>query len=58
LGDVPSPERPPPGCHYHPRCSARLDSCSREDPPVVDFTDGICRCVLAGAEREAAAHAA
>ena len=58
LGDVPSPERPPPGCHYHPRCSVRLESCSREDPPLVDFTDGICRCVLAGAEREAKANAA
>jgi peptide/nickel transport system ATP-binding protein len=58
LGDVPSPERPPPGCHYHPRCTARLESCSREDPPVVAFTDGICRCVLAGAEREAKANAA
>jgi len=30
LGDVPSPERPPPGCHYHPRCISRLESCSRE----------------------------
>jgi peptide/nickel transport system ATP-binding protein len=58
LGDVPSPERPPPGCHYHPRCSARIESCSREDPPVVAFADGICRCVLAGAEREAATPAA
>ena len=47
LGDVPSPERPPPGCHYHPRCSVRLESCSRDDPPVVAFADGVCRCVLA-----------
>ena len=58
LGDVPSPERPPPGCHYHPRCAARLESCSRQDPPVVAFADGICRCVLAGAEPEAATPAA
>jgi len=58
LGDVPSPERPPSGCHYHPRCSVRLESCGREDPPVVAFADGICRCVLAGAERRAATHAA
>jgi peptide/nickel transport system ATP-binding protein len=47
LGDVPSPERPPPGCHYHPRCPVRLADCSREDPPVVEFADGMCRCVLA-----------
>ena len=47
LGDVPSPERPPPGCHYHPRCPVRLESCEREDPPVVVLADGMCRCVLA-----------
>src|SRR5581483_5414898 len=53
LGDVPSPERPPPGCHYHPRCAVRLESCSRDDPPAVEFADGICRCILAVQEREA-----
>jgi peptide/nickel transport system ATP-binding protein len=47
LGDVPSPDNPPPGCHYHPRCSVRLEVCSREDPPVVQFADGMSRCVLA-----------
>jgi peptide/nickel transport system ATP-binding protein len=46
LGDVPSPERPPPGCHYHPRCRLRLERCSREDPPVVNFLDGNARCFL------------
>jgi peptide/nickel transport system ATP-binding protein len=58
LGDVPSPARPPPGCHYHPRCSVRLESCSRDDPPVVTFADGICRCVLARDDRHAQVHAA
>jgi peptide/nickel transport system ATP-binding protein len=52
LGDVPSPAKPPPGCHYHPRCAVRLPACSREDPPVVQFADGLCRCVLAAAERD------
>jgi oligopeptide/dipeptide ABC transporter ATP-binding protein len=52
LGDVPSPDNPPPGCHYHPRCPVRLDTCSRDDPPVVEFADGMSRCVLA---REATA---
>ncbi len=47
LGDVPSPENPPPGCHYHPRCAVRLAQCSRDDPPVVTFPDGMSRCVLA-----------
>src|SRR5262249_32854933 len=46
LGDAPSPERPPPGCHYHPRCRMRLERCSREDPPVVNFLDGNARCFL------------
>jgi peptide/nickel transport system ATP-binding protein len=47
MGDVPSPEHQPSGCHYHPRCVMRLDVCSREDPPVVTFADGMSRCVLA-----------
>jgi peptide/nickel transport system ATP-binding protein len=46
LGDVPSPANPPSGCHYHPRCAVRLPECSVEDPPVVDFADGMCRCLL------------
>jgi peptide/nickel transport system ATP-binding protein len=49
LGDVPSPERPPPGCHYHPRCAVRQERCAVDDPPVVEFADGMCRCVLARA---------
>jgi peptide/nickel transport system ATP-binding protein len=53
LGDVPSPANPPPGCHYHPRCAARLPECSQEEPPVVTLADGMCRCVLASAEHEA-----
>jgi peptide/nickel transport system ATP-binding protein len=58
LGDVPSPERPPPGCHYHPRCISRLDSCSRDDPPVVEFADGMSRCILSLEERRASTEAA
>jgi peptide/nickel transport system ATP-binding protein len=51
LGDVPSPEKPPSGCHYHPRCTVRLPTCSTEDPPVVEFADGMSRCVLARQEQ-------
>jgi peptide/nickel transport system ATP-binding protein len=47
LGDVPSPEKPPPGCRYHPRCAVRLPVCSRQEPPVVELADGMSRCVLA-----------
>ena len=50
----PRPSAPPPGCHFHPRCAVRLESCSREDPPVVAFADGICRCVLVADDRSAA----
>jgi peptide/nickel transport system ATP-binding protein len=53
LGDVPSPDNPPPGCHYHPRCAQRLPVCFREDPPVVEFADGMSRCVLAHNETSA-----
>jgi peptide/nickel transport system ATP-binding protein len=53
LGDVPSPDNPPSGCHYHPRCAVRRPVCSREDPPVVEFPDGMSRCVLARNETRA-----
>ncbi len=46
LGDVPSPARPPSGCHYHPRCPVRLGRCDRDVPPEVNFADGMSRCFL------------
>lgn len=55
LGDVPSPEHPPPGCLYHPRCGVRLPECSLEEPPVVRFPDGMSRCVLARQDSDAPA---
>ncbi len=40
-GDVPSPIRPPGGCHFHTRCPiAQLPLCSREAPPLKDIGDG------------------
>ena len=33
-GDVPSPLNPPPGCHFHPRCSHAIDECSRSVPAL------------------------
>jgi oligopeptide/dipeptide ABC transporter ATP-binding protein len=35
-GDVPSPLRPPPGCHLHLRCPHAVDRCRRERPPLAD----------------------
>lgn len=34
-GDVPSPINPPSGCHFHPRCSQRMDRCDKESPPLI-----------------------
>ncbi|GJM40019.1 MAG: ABC transporter ATP-binding protein [Ardenticatenaceae bacterium] len=31
-GDVPSPDNPPPGCRFHPRCMHATDICRKEDP--------------------------
>lgn len=31
-GEVPSPQNPPPGCHFHPRCPVAMDRCSVEVP--------------------------
>jgi oligopeptide/dipeptide ABC transporter ATP-binding protein len=31
-GDVPSPINPPPGCHFHPRCSRASARCLNEVP--------------------------
>jgi len=36
-GDVPSPSRPPPGCHFHTRCSARQETCAVSAPGLVDI---------------------
>jgi oligopeptide transport system ATP-binding protein len=33
-GDVPSPINPPSGCHFHPRCPAKMDICSKERPTL------------------------
>jgi oligopeptide/dipeptide ABC transporter ATP-binding protein len=33
-GDVPSPVRPPSGCHFHPRCRYAAARCSVESPEL------------------------
>ena len=35
-GDVQSPVRPPPGCHFHTRCPYAVDRCRSETPPLAE----------------------
>ena len=40
-GDVPSPIRPPPGCHFHTRCPiAQKGLCDKEKPPLRESRPG------------------
>ncbi|MDP3616992.1 MAG: ATP-binding cassette domain-containing protein, partial [Rhodoferax sp.] len=40
-GDVPSPIKPPSGCHFHTRCPmAQKDLCRTESPPLKQSSDG------------------
>jgi len=47
-GDVPSPVRPPPGCHFHPRCPNVMDRCRQGYPPEFRPGGGArgCACWL------------
>lgn len=33
-GEVPSPVSPPPGCHFHPRCSLATEECRTTEPSL------------------------
>jgi oligopeptide/dipeptide ABC transporter ATP-binding protein len=39
-GDVPSPMKPPPGCHFHPRCPYAVERCRREPPALREVAPG------------------
>lgn len=39
-GDVPSPMRPPPGCHFHTRCPVAIDRCRIERPAMREVAPG------------------
>lgn len=46
-GQPPGLVFPPSGCRYHPRCSFRLDACSRTYPVLMDLEDKhFVRCLL------------
>ena len=49
LGDPPSPEHPPPGCPFHPRCPQAVAVCRTELPEPAPVAAGhLARCHLAG----------
>lgn len=39
-GEVPSPLNPPPGCHFHPRCTEATADCRQVIPPLKDVGGG------------------
>jgi oligopeptide transport system ATP-binding protein len=39
-GDVPSPAKPPSGCHFHTRCPYAIARCRSEDPPLLEVAPG------------------
>jgi oligopeptide/dipeptide ABC transporter ATP-binding protein len=39
-GDVPSPIRPPSGCHFNPRCPRRVAGCDADAPVLKDIGGG------------------
>ena len=39
-GEVPSPQNPPSGCHFHPRCPYAKKICSEKSPEVKEVRSG------------------
>jgi len=39
-GEVPSPQNPPKGCHFHPRCPFATAECAETVPPLRDVGSG------------------
>jgi peptide/nickel transport system ATP-binding protein len=39
-GEIPSPLKPPPGCHFHPRCPHAFDRCREEKPMLKEIAPG------------------
>ncbi|MBY0475564.1 MAG: ABC transporter ATP-binding protein [Nitrosomonas sp.] len=37
-GDLPSPVKPPTGCHFHPRCASAMPICRVTYPPASTFS--------------------
>ncbi len=39
-GEIPSPLKPPPGCHFHPRCPHAFERCKVERPALKEIAPG------------------
>ncbi|MGW8229054.1 MAG: ABC transporter ATP-binding protein [Gammaproteobacteria bacterium] len=48
-GELPSPNNPPGGCHFHPRCPKAMEACRQTYPEMLRLADGRqIRCHLYG----------
>lgn len=45
-GEIPSPENPPAGCHFHPRCPHAMDICRKEYPAMKQVRQAGVACHL------------
>src|SRR5262249_13195668 len=45
-GEVPSPLRPPPGCHFHPRCPHALAHCRERQAHLAHVDGRLVACHL------------
>ncbi len=43
-GAPPDLRRPPNGCRFHPRCTYVMETCSRNEPPMVGVADNFAAC--------------
>ena len=53
-GDMPSPSRPPPGCHFHPRCPKATALCAERYPDAIELPGGrrVSCWMVDGADQE------
>ena len=45
-GEIPSPENPPSGCHFHPRCPHAMERCRTEYPAMKAVKNSRVACHL------------
>jgi peptide/nickel transport system ATP-binding protein len=45
-GEIPSPENPPAGCHFHPRCPNAMERCRFEAPSLMTVGKSRVACHL------------